>query len=157
MNWKVAAADALLVTAACLIPAASHLVGWPLYKLDPMRWLLLAGVLLGTTRGNGYLVALLMPMAACLISGMPAPPAKAAIIAVELCANVAIYQLISKRMPAMPAMLLAIVGAKGVYYALKGWLLAPAVLIDTNVWLQLGMAVAMSLLFAWGARMKDRP
>ena len=43
---KLAVLDTVLVAAACLIPAASHLFAVPLYVLNPMLALLLAGVIL---------------------------------------------------------------------------------------------------------------
>lgn len=155
INWKVVAADVLLVGAACLIPAFSHLTALPLYKVDPMRWLLLAGLLLSARRANGYVLAVALPLVACLLSGMPAP-AKAFVIAIELSANVAIYQLLEKRLPVLPAMLLAILGAKAVYYLLKWLVLSPDTLVGTGLWLQLGTTVAMCVLFALCFTIKNR-
>ena len=44
---QLTALDAVLLTLACLIPAASHVLAVPLYMLNPMLALLLVGVLLG--------------------------------------------------------------------------------------------------------------
>ncbi|MDY5969583.1 MAG: hypothetical protein SPJ13_06190 [Bacteroidales bacterium] len=153
-NWKIVSADLLLVGAACLIPAVSHITALPLYKVDPMRWLLLAGILLSARRGNGYVLAAALPLVACMVSGMPTP-VKAFIMALELGANVALFHILEKKVPVLPAMLLAILGAKMVYYLLKWIVLSPTVLISTNVWMQLMLMVAMSLFFTFGMKVRE--
>ena len=122
INTRTLLMDAALVAGACLIPAASHLLALPLYMLDPMRWLLLGALVVGHRSGNmltnGLLMALLLPLVSSLVVGMPAM-GKAILIVAELGANVALFALISKKMNTFLAMLLSIVGAKAVYYALK--------------------------------------
>ncbi len=147
INWKIIGIDALIIASACLIPALSHLTAQPLYYADPMRWLLLAGLLVVANKKNGYLLAVALPLIACLLSGMPAP-VKAVIIMVELTANVAIFHLLEKKIAVFSAMLLSIVAAKIIYYALKALIIAPTSLISTNVWLQTFIVVLMSIVFA---------
>ena len=118
--------DAALLAGACLIPAASHLFALPLYHLDPMRWLLLASLLVGAHHGamktNGLLMAVLLPLVSCMIVGMPTFP-KAMLMVAELTTNVAIFALLAPKVTGffqtMSAMAASILGAKIVYYSLK--------------------------------------
>ena len=71
---RLVATDAAMLALACLIPAASHLLAVPLYRLNPMLALLLAGMLLGKDWRNGLLLAVLLPSVSCLVTGMPAAP-----------------------------------------------------------------------------------
>lgn len=147
INRKILLVDAALVAGACLIPAASHLLALPLYMLDPMRWLLLAAMLVGLRSdnllSNGLLMALLLPLTSSLVVGMPAL-SKALVIVAELGVNVALFALISKKTNAFVALLLSILAAKGVYYLLKAALL-DGVLVNTPWMLQVVVAFAMSL------------
>ena len=138
--------DALLVAAVSLTPLFSHWLAVPLYRLDPMRFCLLAGMLLVADKRHAYLLALLLPVLSCLFAGMPAPMA-AFIIAIELSVNVMLFYGLQKVLPAWAAMLLSIAVSKGVYYLLKSMLIAPAVLVGTSLWLQLCLALLYTLLF----------
>ncbi|MBR1785002.1 MAG: hypothetical protein IJ760_06160 [Bacteroidales bacterium] len=141
------ALDAMLVTLACLVPAASHMLGLPLYKANPMLALLLAGVLLGRDWRNALLLAVAMPLASGLLVGMPAGPKMICMMA-ELATVAGLFTLASRRLKALPAVLLAIAAGKAVYYALKALLLAPAMLVGTDWKLQLLAALLWGGLFA---------
>lgn len=149
INTKVIGIDVLLLGVMCLVPTFSHLTTLSLSALDPMRIALLAGMLLVTDRRNAYLLAVALPLVSCALCGMPTP-AKALIMAVELSANVALFSLLSDKMnlKVFPAMLLSIVGAKVVYYALKALVLSPAVLVSTSLWLQLALTMVFAIIFA---------
>ncbi|MBQ9474098.1 MAG: hypothetical protein IJU81_06780 [Bacteroidales bacterium] len=131
------AVDALLIAAACAIPAASHLLGLPLYKANPMLALLLAGIWLGRDWRNGLALALLLPLASSLLSGMP-QGGKAVCIIAELTTVSALFGWLgaAKKIPTLPAILTAILCGKTVYYALKALILAPSTLIGTEWWIQ---------------------
>ncbi len=148
-NRKTLWLDLILVGALCLVPAASHLTTLPLVAFEPMRIALFAAMLLSANRYNGYLMALALPLLSCAIGGMPAP-ATAGIMAVELLVNVALFRLFSCRgaLKPFPAMLIAIVGAKATYYALKAMLLSSAVLIGTALWRQAFLAVVFAAAYA---------
>lgn len=135
-HWlRTVAVDATLVTLACLIPAVSHALAWPIYKLNPMLALALACVLLSRRDWrNGLLVALLMPLASCLAVGMPTTACMVC-MAAELTTVVVLLHLLQPRWAALPAVLTAIVAGKAVYYLLKYALLGT--LITTSPWLQL--------------------
>ena len=143
----VAVADVALVAAACFVPAVSHLAAWPLSMLNPMLALLLAGLLVGRRAGwqtgNGLMLALLMPLVSSLLVGMPVV-AKLPCMVAELAVVAAGFALLSRRMPVLPAVLLAVVAGKGVYYGLKALLLPGAVLVGTD-W-----AVQAFAVLLWG-------
>lgn len=146
-------ADALLIGAACVVPAASHLLALPLYMLNPMLALLLAGMLMESRllakyqSVNGFVLALLMPAVSCMVTGMPAP-AKMVCMVAELTTVAALFGWLSRSWKVLPAVLTAIVGGKVVYYALKAIVIAPAVLVDTNLWLQLAVVLLWGGMFA---------
>lgn len=142
---RLLAVDAALLTAACLVPALSHLTALPLYHLNPMLLFLLGGMLLVQDRRNALLLAVLLPLGSMLAVGMPTP-LKALCMMAELSAVVLISGRFSVQ--GFGSMLLAIIGGKVVYYLLKALLLAPAVLVSTPVLTQLIVAVAAAMLFA---------
>lgn len=144
---RFAAFDAVLLTLACLIPTASHLLAVPLYKLNPMLALLLAGMLMGRDWRNALVLAVLMPLVSCVVVGMPAAPKMVCMVA-ELATVAGLFTVLSRRWAVLPAMLTAIVAGKVVYYALKAAVLAPAVLVGTEWWMQLGAVIVWGGLFA---------
>lgn len=144
---RFAAFDAVLLTLACLIPTASHLLAVPLYKLNPMLALLLAGMLMGRDWRNALVLAVLMPLVSCVVVGMPAAPKMVCMVA-ELATVAGLFAVLSRRWAVLPAVLTAIVAGKVVYYALKAAVLAPAVLVGTEWWMQLGAVIVWGGLFA---------
>lgn len=139
--------DAVLLTLACLVPAASHLLAVPLYMLNPMLALLLAGMLLGKDWRNALVLAILLPLVSCLLVGMPTAPKMVCMMA-ELATVAGLFHLLSRRWAVLPAVLVSVLAAKAVYYALKAIIIAPAVLIGTAWWMQLGAVVVWCGLFA---------
>lgn len=144
---RLAALDAVLLTLACLVPAASHLFAVPLYVANPMLALLLAALLLGRDWKNALVLAVLMPLASCLLTGMPAAPKMVCMVA-ELATVATLFGALSRRWKVLPAVLVSVLAAKGVYYALKAVVLAPAVLVGTEWWIQLAAVVLWGGLFA---------
>ena len=144
---RLAALDAVLLTLACLVPAASHLFAVPLYVANPMLALLLAALLLGRDWKNALVLAVLMPLASCLLTGMPAAPKMVCMVA-ELATVATLFGALSRRWKVLPAVLVSVLAAKGVYYALKAVVLAPVVLVGTEWWLQLSAVVLWGGLFA---------
>ena len=145
MSVRTIVVDALLLTTACLVPTLSHLFAFPLYHLNPMLLVLLAGMLLVPDKRNALLLALLLPLVSMMAVGMPTP-LKALCMMAELSAVVLISGRFSVQ--GFVPMLLAIIGGKVVYYLLKALLLAPAVLVSAPVLTQLIVAVAAAMLFA---------
>ena len=139
--------DAALLTLACMIPAASHVLALPLYMLNPMLALLLAGMLVGKDWRNALVLAVLLPLVSSLLTGMPAAPKMVCMMA-ELATVAALFAWLAKRWAVLPAVLTAIVAGKAVYYGLKAVVMAPAVLVGTAWWMQLGAVVVWAGLFA---------
>lgn len=142
--------DALLLVFICAVPALSHVFAIPFYKLNPMAMCLLAGMLLVRWKGNGYLLAVLLPVVNMLVSGMPVP-AVCVCMVTELLTVVGVYDLLERRAGAFVSILAALLSGKVVFYLLKTVLVAPAVLIGTNVWLQLAVIAVLSFVF-WMVR-----
>lgn len=129
--------DAALIAAACLLPVFSHVASFPLYQLNPMLFLLLAGMALVEERRNAYLIAVLLPVVSMLAVGMPAP-AKACCMVAEYSVVVALFGLLSERCwSTFASILLAMLAGKICFYILKAVVMGPVVLVSTSVWLQL--------------------
>lgn len=141
------ALDAVLLTLACLVPATSHLLAAPLYMLNPMLALLLAGILLGRDWRNALVLAVLLPLVSCLLTGMPAVGKMVCMMA-ELATMAGLFHMLSRRWAVVPAVLTAIVAGKAVYYILKAIILAPAVLVGTAWWIQLATVIVWGGIFA---------
>jgi len=152
---KYAVLDTVLVTLACLVPAASHLFAVPLYVANPMLALLLAGMLFGRDWRNALVLAVLMPLVSCLLTGMPAAGKMVCMMA-ELATVATMFGVLSRRWKVLPAVLVSVVAAKGVYYGLKAMVLAPAVLVGTEWWMQLGAVVLWGGLFAMLYKRSER-
>lgn len=140
--------DITFVLAVVYLPSLSHLLAVPLYRLEPMRLLLILALPFAG-RGNAYLLALILPLASFLTSGHP-HPAKAVLITGELLANVWLFWWLMRRFSSsLGAMLGAITFSKLGYYLLKLALIQLAVLgpplISTPLWLQGILAIAFSL------------
>ena len=144
---RVMLIDALLLVFICAVPALSHVFAIPFYKLNHMAMCLLAGMLLVRWKGNGYLLAVLLPVVSMLVSGMPVP-AVCVCMVTELLTVVGVYDLLERKAGAFVSIIAALVSGKVVFYALKAVLVAPAVLIGTNVWLQLAVIAVFGALFA---------
>lgn len=143
----ITALDTVLLTVACLVPAASHLLAVPLYMLNPMLALLLAGMLPGRDWRNALVLAVLLPSVSCLLTGMPAVGKMVCMMA-ELATVAALFAALSRRWAVLPAVLTAIVAGKGVYYGLKAAVLAPAVLVGTEWWIQLATVLVWGGIFS---------
>lgn len=145
--------DAALLASACLIPALSHLLAFPLYKLNPMLLVLMGGMMLLDNRWNAYLMALLVPFVTCLVVGMPTVSG-ALCIALEFATVVSVVSLAAPRAGGRFWALLALtVGAilagKGVYYLAKWLIVRPDQLVTTSPAVQAVSVVAIAALFAF--------
>lgn len=151
---RYAVLDAALLAAACLIPAVSHLTALPLYMLNPMLALLLAGMLIGRDWRNALLLAVLLPAVSCLVIGMPTA-AKMVCMMAELATVAGLFHLLARRWAALPAVLLSVLVAKVVYYAMKALIIVPAVLVGTEWTVQLLAMMLWGGLFALLYRRKS--
>jgi len=115
--------------------------------LNPMLVLLLAGVLLHRDWRHALVLAVLLPVVSCLVVGMPTA-AKAVCMVAELATVAVMFGWLQRKWVVWPAVMTAIVAGKVVYYLLKAVVLAPAVLVGTEWWIQLGTVVLWGGLFA---------
>lgn len=152
---RTALIDVVLLTVACLVPTLSHLFALPLYHLNPMLLVLLAGMLLVSDKRNAFLLAVLLPVVSMVAVGMPTP-LKALCMVPELLTVALVSSLLISRSHSYWTMLGSMVAAmlcgKVVYYALKALVLSPAVLISTPVLTQLVVVMAAAAIFAAFAR-----
>lgn len=144
---KFAVLDTVMVALACLVPAASHLFAVPLYMANPMLALLLAGMLIGKDWRNALVLAVLMPLVSCVLTGMPAAGKMVCMMA-ELATVATLFGWLSRRWQVLPAVLVSVLAAKVVYYALKAVVVAPVVLVGTEWWMQLAAVLLWGGLFA---------
>ena len=152
---RLAALDVVLLGITCLLPAVSHVLALPLYMLNPMLAVLLTGILVGRDWRNALVLAVLLPLVSCLVTGMPAAPKMFCMMA-ELATVAGLFQVLSRRWAVLPAVRVSVLAAKGVYYALKAVIIAPAVLVGTAWWMQLGAVVVWCGLFAMLYKRSER-
>lgn len=142
----------LLLTAACLVPALSHLTMLPLYQLNPMLFILLGGMLLVDSRANSYILAVLLPLFSCLAVGMPTI-GKAVCMVAEYAAVIGVFGLLESRLKSKHMLSVALLMAaaliigKVAYYAAKALILPTSELITTPIALQLSMLLIASVLY----------
>lgn len=151
---RTALVDITLLVVACLVPTLSHITALPLYHLNPMLLVLLAGMLLVRNRANAFLLAVMLPLVSMMIVGMPTP-LKAICMTAEMLTLVGLFTLMDNatasargRMGRTFAILLAaMVASKIVYYAMKALLISPDALISTPLLTQVVVMVVAALLF----------
>ena len=142
--------DLALVAVACLVPALTHLLAFPLSRLNPMMLIFVAGVLLVPNRANAYLLAAVLPILTSLVSGMPSPLG-ALCISLEYATLISLFFLLaprcSGRLSFFGTAILALFAAKGVYYLAKYLILNPDTLFSTPLlWQGISTLLAAALL-----------
>jgi len=144
--------DIVIFVSIFFIPALSHVAPFPLYLLDPMRILLFAGYLLSRQNANTFILAVAMPLFSSIVTGHP-PFFKALLISVELVVNIfLLVQLIDRtKLHLALSLFLSMIASKLVYYGLKSVFIYSGLiegeLITTNLWIQLGTVVFITLTF----------
>ena len=157
---QLAAIDILLVAISCMLPVLAHSTSFPLYFFDPMRIVVLAGLLWGASRKNAFLLAVAVPLLTFWVTGHPMLP-KGLLIAAELTVNLLLFVWLGRRIrQVFFCMLLSILLSKAVYYLLKWALISTLLpaqpLVGASLGVQLAVAVAISLCFAFvAARQKN--
>ncbi|HSL89849.1 MAG TPA: hypothetical protein VK870_11135 [Ignavibacteriaceae bacterium] len=111
------------------IPAISHLMAFPLYYLDPMRFVLLFA-LLHTSKRNTFIIALTLPLFSFLISSHPSI-IKAGLLSTELLLNVVLFFILfSKTKSRIISLVISVIFSKIIYYVMKYVLIENGVLVD---------------------------
>lgn len=151
-------APAILMNAGALlfvyfVPALSHLIGIPLYLIEPMR-LAVVLALVHTRPGNAYLLALTLPLFSFAVSAHP-HFLKMLLITGELLLNVWLFFFLIKRFRIQQGLSLglSILLSKAVYYlakfALISALLIEGSVISTPLWIQALTLLAFALYLGW--------
>ena len=140
--------DFLAVLFIYLVPTVSHLLSFPLYIFDPMRIVVILA-LIHTNRKNTYLIALTLPLFSFLIAGHPVG-LKSLLITAELTLNIWLFIQLSKFVSnSFLVMFISIVFAKFFYYSIKYVLVSSALLtgtlVDTSLFIQLAVALFISM------------
>ena len=130
IGWRMV----LMLSAASsmyFLPAASHALGFPLYLLEPMRFVIVISFLMLDTKG-AYFLAATMPLFSFIVTGHPFFP-KLIIITIELVSFVFFYYHIRKRI-ATPfwAIITSMIVSKFLYYGLK-YVLILALLLNSEL------------------------
>ena len=119
--------NALLCVGVVAIPALSHTLALPLYRLEPMRLLLFAAILFSGHR-NALVMAVAMPLLSWMTSGHPVFP-KVLLIQGELVLNTLIFFGLAQRTSRfLPAAMVSVVASKAAYYAAKAVLIQASLL-----------------------------
>ena len=145
---KVITFDLIALSVIYLVPTISHIIGFPLYYLDPMR-LMVFLIIIHTDRKNSYIIAGTLPLVSFLTSSHPVL-LKSLIMSGELMINVWLfYRLSSLLKNNFVSALFSIVIAKGIYYTLKylfvSFSLISSDIIATPLYYQLIIIIAISL------------
>lgn len=151
-KFKIVLLDLIFLLLIYFLPTLSHLIGFPLYLLDPMRIVVLSSLLLLGNNKNAYILALTIPLFSFIISGHPVFP-KNLLISIELVTNLIFFVLINKRISnTFISMFSSIVISKLFYYVLKYVIVLYGILemeiISTSLLIQLIVALSISILFS---------
>ncbi len=145
---RSAAIDIFAAAAMYFLPAAAHMLSFPLFLLEPIRLIIILA-LIHTNRNNALLLAVTLPLFSFLASGHPVF-FKMLIITAEMSLNVIIFYAALKLVRNLfISMATAIVASKLFYYALE-YLFLTAALIPSGlgehpVLLQAGLIIILSL------------
>lgn len=139
--------DLIALVAIYLVPAISHVVGFPVYYLEPMRIMLVLAIV-HTSRKNAYLIALTLPLFSLLISTHPSL-VKSSLITLELLLNVWLFFFLSEKLSnKMLSMFISIILSTIFYYILKLIMINTALLsgnlISTPLYIQIIMLIFFS-------------
>ena len=130
-------------------PALSHLLGFPLYLLEPMR-IAVVLALVHTRPRNAWFLALTLPLFSYAVSAHP-HFLKMLLITAELLFNVWLFFLLEKKLRGNRAVALglSILLSKAAYYLLKfalvSSLLIEGSVISTPLWIQALTLLAFAL------------
>jgi hypothetical protein len=139
--------DLIALSVIYLIPTLSHIVGFPIYYLDPMR-LMVFMVIIHTNEKNAYLIAGTLPLVSFLTSSHP-DLLKSLIMSAELMVNVWLFFQFSNFLKNnFISAALSIGLAKGIYYAAKYVLVSTSLISASVITTPLYYQVAVILLIS---------
>lgn len=138
--------DLIALLAIYLVPSVSHLLGFPVYYLEPMRIMLILGIV-HTSRKNAYLIALTLPLFSLIISTHPSL-IKTSLITGELLLNVWLFFFFSEKSSNKTlGIFLSIIVSKIFYYLVK-FILITSVLISGDL-ITTPMYIQILMLFVF--------
>lgn len=118
-----------ILSAIYLLPAVSHLMAFPHYYFDPMRFALVFAVL-HTSKRNTFFIALTLPLFSFLISSHPSL-VKSGLLTTELLLNVFLYFVfVQKFNSRVISLMFSIIFSKVIYYLLKYISIETGILTD---------------------------
>lgn len=119
-NWnsgKILLLDSIAFLFVWLTPVISHLIGFPFYMIEPMRFMVVLSIA-HASRGNSYLLALTLPLFSWVVSGHP-EFYKMLVMTTEIIANVFLFYYLVRRIDSvLLSMIISIVVSKIFCYAL---------------------------------------
>ena len=140
--------DLIALIAIYLVPSISHLLGFPVYYLEPMRIMLILAIV-HTSRKNSYLIALTLPLFSMIISAHPSL-IKTSIITGELLLNAWLFFFLSEKFSSKTlSIFLSIIASKIFYYLVK-FLLITSVLMNGEL-LSTPMYIQIIMLFVFSS------
>ncbi|MCB0823237.1 MAG: hypothetical protein KDC09_11105 [Bacteroidales bacterium] len=147
INIRSIIIDVLGLTFVYFVPTLSHLVGLPIYLIEPMR-IMVVLAMAHTNRTNAYILALTLPVFSYAISMHPVF-AKSLLITAELLLNVWLfYYLLKKFNNQFAAMLSSIIMSKIAYYFMK-FVLINSLIIESELFsTPIMLQIVMSLIFS---------
>ena len=139
--------DLIALLLIYLVPAISHMLGFPVYYLEPMRMMLILNIV-HTSRKNAYLIALTLPLFSMLISAHPSLM-KTSLITAELLLNVWLFFFLSEKLSNKTlGIFLSVIASKIFYYLVKFLLITSVLmsgeLISTPMYIQILMLFVFS-------------
>lgn len=151
LSESVVVTDMVLLVLIFLLPSLSHVTRIPFYLFEPMRLCVLGSILLFNDKRNAYFLALSLPIVSFFCTGHPVAY-KSAIMSLELLFNVwLLFWLKEKVKSNFMSFFSSILLSKILYYIMKFVLIKMTListsLIDTNLYIQLIVAFALSIVF----------
>ena len=147
---RVIVFDLMALLAIYLVPSVSHLLGFPVYYIEPMRIMLIVAIV-HTSRRNAYLIALTLPLFSLLLSAHPSL-IKTSLITGELLLNVWLFFFLTEKFSNKTlSIFLSIIVSKIFYYLVKFFLITSVILtgelISTPMYIQIIMLFVFSGYF----------
>ena len=132
------------------IPALSHVVGLPIYLLEPMKLVVFTSII-SFDRKTALFTAVTIPLFSFLLTGHPLFP-KFIIITVELLLLVDTYYYLSRKLKSsLVPFFVSIILSKAAYYIIKFVLISTGMLhlnlVSTSLYIQAIVSVVHIVLF----------
>lgn len=144
---KIVLLDLLFLTFIYFVPALTHLFALPIYYIEPMRLMLVFGML-HTSKYNSIVIALTLPLFSFIISAHPSI-FKTGLISIELLINVLLFFSLKRKIKNIFfLMAVSVIASKVIYYLLKyvalSFTLINGSLISTPILIQIVMTLVFS-------------